>query len=121
LATPALDLVIRTTDSGGGFPALSFSQTFTITVVFVPSPPAVSDTVMSVDENSLSGTIVGAITMAPGADATPLNFTINTALSPAGYNMFRVQLCSGTFFVNSVLAFLFLFFLWLFVLHPEAL
>ena len=125
LASSAVAISSRSTDNGAPPPtvggaaqaALSYAQSFTIIIVKSPRPPAVSDTVMTVPENALFGTVVGAINMAPGADAIPLNFTINSttsdkyiaptttrgcAILQPGYAFFRAQLCSGTVFVNTV-------------------
>ena len=109
LATPSISIIVMTTDSGTPppgvvsrtYPPLSYSQSFIITVINVPQPPAVADTVMSVPETAPIGTIVGTVNVAESAYSVPLNFTINTTLSDPGYNTFRVQECSGTFFVNT--------------------
>ena len=125
LAGAAITISIKSTDNGAPPPsvggsaqaALSYTQTFTITVLISPQPPAVFDTVLSVPENTLFGAIIGAVTNT-NEDNIPLNFTINTALSDAtsytnsmtkgcytlqpGYAFWRMQLCSGTIFVNAV-------------------
>jgi hypothetical protein len=88
---------VTVTDNGG----LTFTQAFTIIINFVPAPPGVSNTAMSIAENSVAGALVGTMTTSGTASYT---FTaIAAGTSPASaLTLFRIQACSGTIFVNSV-------------------
>jgi hypothetical protein len=88
---------VTVTDNGG----LTFTQAFTIIINYVAAPPGVSNTAMSIAENSVSGSLVGTMT---NSGTEVYTFTpIAAGTTPAAaLTVFRVQACSGTVFVNSV-------------------
>ena len=96
-AYPTVTIGVTVMDQGG----LTYTQNLLIVVQYVPSPPGVSSTSMSVDENSLVGALVGHINNnSPGMQLT---FTPLVAGSdPAALTLFQVQNCSGYIFVNQV-------------------
>ncbi len=97
---PAVVLQIQATDNGS--PAQTRSQSFTIVINYVPRVPGVSNTAMSIAENSGTGAFVGVFTNSqPSAQLT---FTMLSATPTTGLTVFSLQACSGTFFVAQVRA-----------------
>ena len=97
---PAVQLQIQATDNGS--PQQTLTQAFTIVVTFVPKLPGVSNTSMSIAENSASGSFVGIFSNSqPSAQ---LNFVMLSAVPTAGLTVFTLQACSGTFFLAQVSA-----------------
>jgi hypothetical protein len=85
-----------------GSPAKSLSASIIITVKYNPLPLGVSDTSMTVPENTPVGSLVGTIYNTN--PSMQLNFTVLTVGSDAAaLTAFRVQPCAGNVFVNQVL------------------
>jgi hypothetical protein len=95
---PSVVLQIQATDNGS--PAQTRSQSFTIVVTYVPRLPGVSNTAMSIAENSGTGAYVGVF--ANSQPSAQLTFTMVSATPTAGMTVFSLQACSGAFFVAQV-------------------
>ncbi len=96
---PAVVLQVTATDNGS--PTQTYTLPFTIIIGYVPQQPGVSNTAMSIAENSPTGTLVGIISNTnPSAQ---LNFAMLTAGTTASaLTTFTLQACSGIFFVATV-------------------
>jgi len=71
---PTVNLDITATDSGN--PALSYMESFTITVNDINEPPVVDDQAFSVDENSPNDTVVGLVAASNPDIGDSITYTI---------------------------------------------
>jgi len=71
---PTVNLDITATDSGN--PALSYIESFTITVNDINEPPVVDDQAFSVDENSPNDTVVGTVAATDPDIGDSITYTI---------------------------------------------
>ena len=93
-------VVLQVTATDNGSPTQAYTLPFTIVITYVPKPPGVSNTAMTIAENSATGAFVGTITNTqPSAQ---LNFVMLSAVPTAALTVFTLQACSGTFFVAQV-------------------
>lgn len=69
---PSFTLSVRVTDDGT--PGLSATRDFTVQVLDVDEPPAISDATFSIDENSPDGTLVGVLTATDPDSGATLTF-----------------------------------------------
>ena len=96
---PAVVLQVTATDNGS--PTQTYTLPFTIVIIYVPQQPGVSNTAMSIAENSPAGTLVGVISNTN--PAAQLNFAMLSAGTTASaLTTFTLQACSGIFFVATV-------------------
>lgn len=96
---PAIVLQVTATDNGS--PTQTYTLPFTIVVIYVPQQPGVSNTAMTVPENSATGALVGVISNTN--PAAQLNFAMLSAgTTTAALTTFTLQACSGIFFVATV-------------------
>ncbi len=95
---PAVALQVQAADSG--VPVQTRTQSFTIVINAVVRAPGVSDTAMSIAENSGTGAYVGVF--ANSQPSAQLSFAMLSATPTTGLTVFSLQACSGAFYVAQV-------------------